>query len=65
MVLARMFRAGGSREVEMRVEAFNLTNRFNWGNPVTNLSNQNFGRILEYAAGLTPRVLQFGAKISF
>jgi hypothetical protein len=65
MVLARMFRVGGNREVELRAEAFNVTNRFNWGNPVTNLSNQNFGRILEYAAGLSPRVLQLGAKFSF
>ena len=60
-----MFRVGGNREVELRAEAFNVTNRFNWGNPVTNLSNQNFGRILEYAAGLSPRVLQLGAKFSF
>lgn len=65
MVLARMFRVGGNREMELRAEAFNVTNRFNWGNPVTNLSSQNFGRIQEYAAGLSPRVLQLGAKFSF
>ncbi len=76
MVVARMFRLGGTHEVELRLETFNLTNHFNWGNPVTNLANQNFGRILggngggagsaaEQAAGTTPRVLQFGIKYNF
>ena len=64
MVVARMLRVG-TQQVELRLETFNLTNHFNKGNPVTNLANQNFGRILEYAAGLTPRVLQFGVKYNF
>jgi hypothetical protein len=65
MVLARMFRIVGTQQLELRLETFNLTNHFNMGNPVTNLQNQNFGRILEYASGLTPRVLQFGVKYNF
>jgi hypothetical protein len=76
MVVARMFRIAGTQEVELRLETFNLTNRFNMGVPVTNLQNQNFGRILggngggsgtaaETALGTTPRVLQFGIKYRF
>ena len=29
---------GGTRTIELRLESFNLTNHFNWGNPATNLS---------------------------
>ncbi len=65
VVLARLVRVTGNQQVELRLETFNLTNHFNKGNPVTNLANQNFGRILEYAAGLSPRVLQFGLKYIF
>ena len=31
--LARVVPAGGGRTLELRVEAFNLLNHFNWGNP--------------------------------
>jgi hypothetical protein len=45
------------------METFNLFNTFNWGNPITNLSAGNFGRI-QTAAG-DPRILQFGIKYGF
>jgi hypothetical protein len=62
MVVARMFRFGGEHRFELRAEAFNLTNNFIKMDPITNLSNANFGRILE--AG-DPRILQFAVKYSF
>ena len=31
--------------LELRVEAFNLLNHFNWGNPAANYDSRNFGRI--------------------
>jgi hypothetical protein len=65
MAVARLFRIGGSHRVELRAEAFNLTNNFVPGGnnaPVTNLQNANFGRIL--SAG-DPRILQFGVKYQF
>ncbi len=47
---------------QFRFEAFNLFNRTNLSNPVSNLNNGNFGRILD--AG-DPRVLQFAMKLTF
>lgn len=51
--------AGGG---ELRIEAFNLFNRTNFGLPVTGLSNPNFGQLT--SAG-DPRILQFAVKIIF
>ena len=45
------------------MEAFNLTNHFNWGNPQTNFLTGTFGRITTQAT--PPRVLQFGVKYGF
>jgi hypothetical protein len=59
--LVRSFRFGTQR-IEARVEAFNAFNWFRKGNPVSNLGNATFGRIL--TAG-DPRIMQFAAKYSF
>ena len=55
--------------MELRLEAFNLTNNFIRANsgaaqlaPVTNLSSPTFGQIL--SAG-DPRILQLGFKYGF
>jgi carboxypeptidase family protein len=67
LVLARMLRLGTGQQIELRAEAFNVFNTVRWGNPIINLSNQNFGRILPQgtaplASGGTPdRASQFGA----
>ena len=53
----------GSQAISVLVEAFNLFNRFNWGNPTTSFASGNFGRI-QSAAG-DPRILQFGIKYGF
>jgi hypothetical protein len=45
------------------VEAFNLFDNFNWGNPVTNFNSGTFGRILTQAG--SARVMQFGIKYGF
>jgi hypothetical protein len=67
MVLARMFSLGVGQRIEVRVEAFNLTNHPNLENTtqLTSISNANFGRIQQLALGTTPRVLQFGVKYGF
>ena len=49
--------------LELRVEAFNLLNNFNWGNPTTNLDAGTFGRITTQAG--EPRIMQFGMKYGF
>ena len=49
--------------VELRLETFNLTNNFNWGDPATNINLGTFGRITTMAG--TPRIMQFGIKYGF
>jgi hypothetical protein len=58
--------------VELRLEAFNLFNTFNWGMPGTeltaggwqaNLNSGTFGRITTQAGA--PRIIQLGVKYGF
>ena len=63
MLLARLLAVGNARTLELRVEAFNLLNNFNWGNPGTNLDAGTFGRITAQAG--SPRIMQFAVKYGF
>jgi hypothetical protein len=63
MSLARLLPMGNTRTLELRVEAFNLLNNFNWGNPGTNLDAGTFGRITTQAG--SPRIMQFAVKYGF
>ena len=81
MALARLFRVGPGQQIEIRAEAFNVFNTTRWGNPIVDLSNRNFGRILPQGAGGLasggtpdratqfgaddPRILQFAVKYAF
>jgi len=67
---SRLIDLGSTRNVELRLEAFNLTNHFNWGNPTTTatsgvatLTSSQFGRIT--TNGGFQRIMQFGVKYSF
>ncbi len=61
--LARLLAVGNARTLELRVEAFNLLNNFNWGNPATNLDAGTFGRITTQTG--SPRIMQFAVKYAF
>jgi hypothetical protein len=61
--LSRNVNVTKAQTVELRLEAFNLLNHFNWGNPATNLNLGTFGRITTIQG--TPRILQFGLKYGF
>lgn len=61
--LSRIVNFSGTQSVELRVEAFNLLNHFNWGLPVTNFGQSTFGRIQSQATD--PRIMQFGIKYGF
>jgi hypothetical protein len=63
MALSRLIPLGGTQNIELRMEAFNLLNNFNWGNPVTTLDTPTFGQIQTQAGD--PRILQFGLKYGF
>src|SRR5262249_41516899 len=63
MALSRSLGIGGGQRVEVRIEAFNVFNNINLGNPNVTLGNANFGRITATAGG--PRIMQFAAKYVF
>ena len=56
-------RSARRRRVELRVEAFNLLNNFNWGTPGLVLSAGTFGRVTSNTGEM--RILQFGIKYGF
>jgi hypothetical protein len=67
---SRLIDLGSTRNLELRIEAFNLTNHFNWGNPTTTatsgvatLTSSQFGRIT--TNGGYQRIMQFGVKYGF
>jgi hypothetical protein len=61
--LARVLPVGNGRTLELRIEAFNLLNHFNWGDPAVNLDAGTFGRITTQAGN--SRVMQFAIKYGF
>jgi hypothetical protein len=72
LALSKLISFGAAQNLELRAEAFNLLNHFNWGNPGTNLNAPaTFGRVQSLAGTPpnnvvgTPRILQFGVKYGF
>ena len=63
LALSRLVSVGATRNLEFRVEVFNLFNTFNWGLPNTNFGSGTFGRIT--TLGGDPRIMQFGIKYGF
>jgi hypothetical protein len=67
--LQKGFGLGEGRKLAFRADAFNVLNRAGRGDPVTNLDNANFGRILTTQSAtrqnFTPRTLQVQATITF
>ena len=63
LALSKLVSLASTRNLEFRVEVFNLFNNFNWGNPSLNFSAGTFGRITTTAGD--PRIMQFGVKYAF
>jgi hypothetical protein len=63
--VSRSIRLGGDRQIQLRLEAFNLLNTVTPGNPQTTLGSSDFGRVTALAGGTAPRVIQLGAKYQF
>jgi len=62
MALARTFKIKERASLMFRAEAFNLPNHVNPGNPVVDLSSNNFGKIL---SANDPRIMQMALKFIF
>ena len=63
LALSRLVPVSGRQNLELRLEAFNLFNNFNWANPAVNYDAGTFGQITSMAGD--PRILQFGVKYGF
>ena len=57
LALTRAFRFASSRYVEVRVEAFNAFNWFEWGPPNTAINAATFGQITSTSTTVPPRVM--------
>jgi hypothetical protein len=60
--LSRTFQMSETQRVELRAEAFNITNSFRMENPTTNLNSNTFGQI---TSAKDPRIMQFALKYFF
>ena len=63
LAMSRLIPVATNQQFELRLEVFNLFNRFNWGVPVVNVNSGQFGRITTQAG--TPRIMQLGIKFDF
>jgi len=63
LAISRLLTLAAERNLEFRVEAFNLLNNFNWGNPVSNYDQATFGKVQSIAG--SPRIMQFAVKFAF
>ena len=63
LAVSKLIAVSATQRLELRLESFNLLNRFNWGDPVVNFNAGTFGRITTQAGA--PRILQFGIKYDF
>ena len=63
--LAKGFRFGGQRNIEIRWDVFNVFNTVNYALPnnVIGGATTDFGRITDSVGG--PRVMQLGARVRF
>jgi len=62
MSLAKTFRITPGKRVQIRGDAFNVMNHHTLGNPNTNITNSDFGRITSIGG---TRTVQVGAKLNF
>jgi hypothetical protein len=61
----RAFPFGGTRRVEFRLEAFNVTNTPKFGNPNGDVNSGNFMRVTGLLSGYAERQIRVGARIEF
>jgi hypothetical protein len=65
MSIAKQFPFRSDRRAEFRVDAFNILNIPQFGQPGGSLGSANFGQVTGMAGGSTMRSLRFGARFLF
>ena len=60
--ISRTFQLRETQRLEVRAEAFNVTNSFQMNNPNTNFSSNTFGQV---TTAKDPRIMQFALKYVF
>jgi hypothetical protein len=65
MVLMKSVNFTERKQLQLRLEAFNVTNTPTFGRPDSNYGSNTFGVISGYASGRGPRELQVAAKFYF
>lgn len=63
--LAKTFKATEKVSINLRAEAFNVWNHTNLGNPNSNVTSGDAGRISGLAGNSQMRRMQFGIRIGF
>jgi hypothetical protein len=63
--LFKIFPVREKTTLELRAEAFNLTNTANFSTPNSTVGSPQFGQITSMTYNYTPRALQFAAKLQF
>jgi len=63
--LFRSFPLGGTRRIEARVEASNVTNTFKFANPTNSVNSGNFMRILTLNPSYAERQVRLAVRYSF
>jgi hypothetical protein len=61
--LFKNFLVGERQSLQLRIEAYNLLNKVQWGLPSTNIQDPNFGVITSTSG--SPRSLQLGLRYKF
>jgi hypothetical protein len=61
----RAFTMGAARRLELRVEAFNLTNTPTFANPGNDITTTNFMRITALQSGYSERQVRLGVRFAF
>ena len=62
MAIAKVFRMGETKEIEFRLDSFNMLNSVQFNNPDTTLTSTTFGQISGTA---DPRILQLALHLHF
>lgn len=65
MAVSKMFRLEERVRLELRMEAYNLTNSFFWANPNMSVTSSLFGRSTSQRQGNRGRELQYSLRLAF